>query len=57
MTTNYKIPTQISIDHVHPKVSNLQQSLEFYFDLLGFEITTMHETDVAFLSAGVKELE
>ncbi|WP_310556278.1 VOC family protein [Flavobacterium sp.] len=52
MTTNYTIPTQTRIGHVHLKVSNLQRSLEFYCDLLGFEITTMHGTEAAFISAG-----
>lgn len=36
---------------MHLKVSNLQRSLAFYCDLLGFEITTLHGTDVAFISA------
>ena len=52
MKTAYKIPTQTHIGHVHLKVSNLQRSLEFYCDLLGFEITTMFGTDAAFISAG-----
>ena len=52
MKTPYKIPTETRIGHVHLKVSNLQRSLEFYCDLLGFEITTMAGTEAAFISAG-----
>ena len=52
MEKPYKIPTQTRIGHVHLKVSNLQRSLEFYCDLLGFEITTLHGNDAAFISAG-----
>ncbi len=48
----YKIPTETCIGHVHLKVSNLQKSLEFYCDLLGFEITTMYGEEAAFISAG-----
>lgn len=51
MKTGYKIPTQISIDHVHLKVSDIKRSLEFYCDLLGFEITTMYGSEAAFISA------
>ena len=52
MTTKYTIPKQTHIGHVHLKVSNLRQALEFYCDLLGFEITTMYGTQAAFISAG-----
>ncbi len=52
MKTSYKIPTQTTIGHVHLKVSNLKCSLEFYCDLLGFEITTMYGEEAAFISAG-----
>jgi len=48
----YKIPAQTSIGHVHLKVSDLNRSLAFYCDLLGFEITTMYGEDAAFISAG-----
>lgn len=52
MKTNYTIPAQTRIGHVHLKVSNLQKSLDFYCDLLGFELTTMFGTEAAFISAG-----
>ncbi|SNT10446.1 catechol 2,3-dioxygenase [Ekhidna lutea] len=49
---NYKIPAGTSIGHIHLKVSNLQRSLEFYCDLLGFELMTTYGDDAAFISAG-----
>jgi catechol 2,3-dioxygenase len=52
MKKPYKIPTETRIGHVHLKVSDLQRSLEFYCDLLGFEITTLYGEEAAFSSAG-----
>lgn len=49
---SYKIPPQTSIGHVHLKVSDLKRSLDFYCDLLGFEITTLYGEQAAFISAG-----
>lgn len=40
MSNEYTVPEQTRIGHVHLKVSNLQQSLDFYCGLLGFEIST-----------------
>ena len=34
----YKIPSQARIGHVHLKVADLERSLKFYRDLLGFEV-------------------
>ena len=48
----YKIPAQTKIGHVHLKVADLQRSLDFYCNLLGFEITTMYGSQAAFISAG-----
>jgi catechol 2,3-dioxygenase len=48
----YKIPAATRIGHVHLKVSDLQRALDFYCDLLGFEITTTYGADAAFISAG-----
>jgi catechol 2,3-dioxygenase len=48
----YVVPAQTRIGHVHLKVSDLNRSLAFYCDLLGFEITTMYGTQAAFISAG-----
>jgi catechol 2,3-dioxygenase len=49
---DYKIPTQTRIGHVHLKVSDLQRSMAFYCDLLGFELMTMYGDQAAFISAG-----
>jgi len=48
----YKIPTQTRIGHVHLKVADLERSLEFYRDLLGFEVTMLYRDQAAFISAG-----
>lgn len=48
----YVIPTETKIGHVHLKVSNLANSLAFYKDLLGFELTMKIGEEAAFLSAG-----
>ncbi len=52
MDNNYVIPAQTRIGHVHLKVADLNRSLEFYRDLLGFEVTTMYGKHAAFISAG-----
>ncbi|MDQ3047980.1 MAG: VOC family protein [Bacteroidota bacterium] len=52
MDTNYTIPGQARIGHVHLKVSDLKRSLAFYCDLLGFELVTMYGDQAAFISAG-----
>lgn len=48
----YRIPDRTQIGHVHLKVSDLTRSLEFYCDLLGFEVTTVYGKEAAFISAG-----
>ena len=52
MDKKYIIPAQARIGHVHLKVSDLQRSLAFYRDLLGFEVTTFYGDQAAFISAG-----
>jgi len=52
MNAEYTIPDQTHIGHVHLKVSNLERSLQFYRDLLGFKVTTMYGNQAAFISAG-----
>lgn len=49
---SYTVPAETMIGHVHLKVSNLDRSLEFYRDLLGFQLTTMYGDQAAFISAG-----
>ncbi|PRX38897.1 VOC family protein [Salegentibacter salegens] len=48
----YKIPAQTRIGHVHLKVADLERSLKFYRDLLGFEVTMHYGDQAAFISAG-----
>lgn len=52
MNSNYHLPPATRIGHVHLKVSNLQQALDFYCGLLGFELTTTYGEEAAFISAG-----
>jgi catechol 2,3-dioxygenase len=49
---DYKIPAATRIGHVHLKVADLERSLKFYRDLLGFEITQYYGSSAVFLSAG-----
>ena len=42
----------MDIGHVHLKVSNIDQALGFYRDVLGFEVTQRYGDEAAFLSAG-----
>ncbi len=48
----YKIPAGTRIGHVHLKVADLEQSLKFYRDLLGFEIQQYYGDSAVFVSAG-----
>lgn len=47
-----KIHPEVKIGHVHLTVSDLDRSLSFYRDLLGFEITAKYGDNAVFLSAG-----
>ena len=42
----------VRIGHVHLKVADLEQSIAFYRDVLGFELTQRYAGQAAFLSAG-----
>ena len=46
------IDCNVRIGHVHLKVSDLDRALQFYCDVLGFEIMQRHGSEVAFVSAG-----
>lgn len=52
MSDKYKIPNQTRIGHIHLKVSDIDRSLKFYIDILGFELVTMYGNQAAFISAG-----
>src|SRR5437762_3859181 len=46
------IHPRVGIGHVHLKVADLERSLAFYRDVLGFELTQRYGREAAFLSAG-----
>ncbi|MCL5030198.1 MAG: VOC family protein [Bacteroidetes bacterium] len=46
------IHPDVKIGHIHLTVSDLERSVKFYRDLLGFEITTTFGNSAVFLSAG-----
>lgn len=50
--TNYTIPRDTRIGHIHLKVADIQRSLDFYCGLLGFELTMTYGKEAAFISAG-----
>lgn len=55
MTSDKTLPAidpRVRIGHVHLKVSDLERSLRFYCDVLGFELTQRYGTQAAFVSAG-----
>jgi catechol 2,3-dioxygenase len=46
------IHPQTRIGHVHLKVADLDRALQFYRDVLGFDVTQRYGSRAAFLSAG-----
>jgi len=46
------IPAGTSIGHVHLKVADLDRSILFYHELMGFDLIARYEQQAAFLSAG-----
>jgi catechol 2,3-dioxygenase len=48
----YTVPETACIGHTHLKVSDLEKSLAFYRDILGFQVTQYFGTSAVFLSAG-----
>ncbi|MCT8339739.1 VOC family protein [Flavobacteriaceae bacterium TK19130] len=52
MNDKYVMPKGTTIGHVHLKVSNLQQSLDFYCGLLGYEVMMTYGDQAAFIAAG-----
>jgi len=49
---DYTVPPGTRIGHVHLKVADLDRSLSFYKDLLGFEIMVRYGTQAVFIAAG-----
>lgn len=52
MENKYTVPANTRIGHIHLKVADLDRSLGFYRDLLGFELSATYGNQAAFLSAG-----
>jgi len=52
MAQDYVLPAAADIGHVHLKVSDLERSIRFYREVLGFELTSRFGDEAAFLSAG-----
>ena len=52
MKADYSIPASVTIGHIHLKVADLERSLDFYCDLLGFRCISKIGSDAAFISAG-----
>src|SRR6476661_2520244 len=49
---DYQIPAQTRIGHVHLKVADLERSLKFYRDILGFRVMQNYGSSAVFISAG-----
>ncbi len=48
----WKAPEGTRIGHTHLTVADIDRSLQFYRDLLGFEVTARYGDSAAFISAG-----
>jgi catechol 2,3-dioxygenase len=48
----FKIHSKTKIGHIHLTVANLERSINFYRDTLGFQITSFYGDQAVFLSAG-----
>src|SRR5687768_18200709 len=49
---SYTIPAGTRIGHIHLKVADLERSLKFYRDLIGFEVQQYYGDSAVFISAG-----
>ena len=49
---SYTVPSGTRIGHIHLKVADLERSLGFYRDILGFEVQQLFGDSAAFISAG-----
>lgn len=47
-----QVPADTRVGHVHLKVTDLERSIGFYRDVLGFALTQRYGMQAAFLSAG-----
>lgn len=48
----YKADAGMFVGHAHLKVSDLKRSVDWYVDVLGFDVMQMYGDQAAFLSAG-----
>ena len=48
----YRAPADTHVGHIHLKVSDLERSIAFFRDVLGFEVTQHYGEKVAFMAAG-----
>ncbi|HVT19235.1 MAG TPA: VOC family protein [Thermoanaerobaculia bacterium] len=48
----YTIPADTVIGHVHLKVADLERAVQFYCQVLGFEVTSRYGRQAAFVAAG-----
>lgn len=51
-TEERSVPPGTRIGHVHLKVSNLDESIRFYQEVMGFDLIIRYRNQAAFLSAG-----
>src|SRR5437868_15496682 len=49
---DYIVPPETRIGHVHLKVADIERSLKFYRDLLGFQVMQWYGDSAVFISAG-----
>ena len=49
---SYTAPAETRVGHVHLKVSDLERSIAFYRDVLGFHVTLRYGENAAFMAAG-----
>ncbi|SFP98013.1 VOC family protein [Hymenobacter arizonensis] len=49
---DYEVPAQTRIGHIHLQVTDLEKSLAFYRDILGFKVMQRFGNQAAFISAG-----
>jgi catechol 2,3-dioxygenase len=48
----YRAPADTHVGHIHLKVSDLERSIAFYGEVLGFELTLRYGEKAAFMAAG-----
>lgn len=49
---SYTAPAGMTVGHVHLRVSDLERSIAFYGDVLGFDLIQRYGDQAAFMSAG-----